>query len=116
MALNLQGGPTYTSNFVDAGIIVNATSDEFYKQPMYYAQGHFSKFVSVGSKRVYTSALDNSSLAVYYSAFKRPDDGIVLVVLNRESSVVPFNIVDGSRLISEYLPASSIATFLYWTD
>lgn len=49
IALNLIGGPTYVNNFVDSPIIVNSTADEFYKQPMFYALGHFSKFVHYDS-------------------------------------------------------------------
>ena len=38
---NLEGGPNWANNFVDSAIIVNSTSDEFYKNPMFYALGHF---------------------------------------------------------------------------
>ncbi|KAH7962696.1 hypothetical protein HPB52_017539 [Rhipicephalus sanguineus] len=41
LALDTGGGPTWVKNFVDSPIIVNATAEEFYKQPMYYALGHF---------------------------------------------------------------------------
>lgn len=41
LALNEEGGPNWARNFVDAPIIVNATSDEFYKQPMFYVLAHF---------------------------------------------------------------------------
>uniref|UniRef100_A0A915HYL0 Glucosylceramidase n=1 Tax=Romanomermis culicivorax TaxID=13658 RepID=A0A915HYL0_ROMCU len=41
MALDLTGGPNWVSNFVDSPIIVNASGGEFYKQPMFYALGHF---------------------------------------------------------------------------
>ncbi len=34
LALNERGGPNWVLNFVDAAVIVNATADEFYKQPM----------------------------------------------------------------------------------
>ncbi|CAG0889293.1 unnamed protein product [Cyprideis torosa] len=37
--------PNWAGNLVDAPIIVNPTANEFYKQPMYYAMGHFSKFL-----------------------------------------------------------------------
>lgn len=43
LALDLQGGPNWVKNFVDSPVIVNSTSDEFYKQPTYYVMGHFSK-------------------------------------------------------------------------
>ena len=48
----MDGGPNWANNFVDAPIIVNAAQDEFYKNPMYYAMAHFSKFVTEGSVRV----------------------------------------------------------------
>lgn len=41
LALDMKGGPNWVKNFVDSPIIVNAANDEFYKQPMFYAMGHF---------------------------------------------------------------------------
>ena len=41
MILDMQGGPNWVGNFVDAPIIVNADADEFYKNPMFYHMGHF---------------------------------------------------------------------------
>lgn len=79
MALDLGGGPSYIENFVDSSIIVNATGQEFYKQPMYYAIGHFSKFIPRDSVRIYSSQC-NSEVEVV--AFKKPDGGVVIVILN----------------------------------
>ncbi|KAL3095553.1 hypothetical protein niasHT_024379 [Heterodera trifolii] len=45
MCLDLEGGPNLARNFVDSPIIVNASAGEFYKQPMFYAMAHFSRFV-----------------------------------------------------------------------
>lgn len=67
------------SNFIDSPIIVNQTKDEFYKQPMFYAIGHFSKFISRGSKRI---KLTQTSI-VKSVGFKRPDGAIVIVLYNR---------------------------------
>lgn len=47
IALDMTGGPNWVNNFVDSPIIVNSVADEFYKQPMFYVLGHFSKFVSI---------------------------------------------------------------------
>lgn len=53
MALDTSGGPESTQDMkLDAGIIINATLDEFYKQPIYYVLGHFSKFILPGAYRV----------------------------------------------------------------
>lgn len=42
------GGPTWKGVYVDSPVIVNASAGEFYKQPTYFALGHFSKFLSPG--------------------------------------------------------------------
>ena len=54
MALGVDGGPNWVNNTVDSPIIVNKDKDEFYKQPMYYVLGHFSRFFQPGSVRVDT--------------------------------------------------------------
>ncbi|KAJ8910784.1 hypothetical protein NQ315_015125 [Exocentrus adspersus] len=112
MALDETGGPTYINNNVDSPIIVNATADEFYKQPMYYAIGHFSKFVPRGSVRI-SSTQFSSDIPV--TAFRRPDSGVVVVILNQRNEDVPIVIMDESRgKISTNLTASSFTTVLYW--
>lgn len=80
LALNLTGGPNWSGNFVDAGIIVNEVDDEFYKQPMYYALGHFSKFVNRDSVRVRISP--NAEVNVQAIAFQTTDNRTVVVVYN----------------------------------
>lgn len=41
LVLDLEGGPNWVKNFVDSPIIVNKTSDVFYKQPTFYILTHF---------------------------------------------------------------------------
>ena len=43
LALNEEGGPNWANNFVDSAIIVNATLDVFYKNPMYVCMYSKSK-------------------------------------------------------------------------
>lgn len=81
MAVDLKGGPTYIENYVDSPVMVNVTADEFYKQPMFYALGHFSKFIPRGSIRVKTEVNDYSGVEVV--AVKRPDNATTVVVLNK---------------------------------
>ncbi|KHJ95603.1 hypothetical protein OESDEN_04451 [Oesophagostomum dentatum] len=40
ICLDETSGPTWVDNNLDSPIIVNATADKFYKQPMFYAMGH----------------------------------------------------------------------------
>lgn len=69
LALDVKGGPNWANNFVDAAIIVNASANEFLKQPMFYAMGHFSKFVPENSVRV-DLQVENGNKQLYHVAFK----------------------------------------------
>uniref|UniRef100_A0A914EDM0 Glucosylceramidase n=1 Tax=Acrobeloides nanus TaxID=290746 RepID=A0A914EDM0_9BILA len=42
ICLDPSGGPNWVGNLVDAPILVSNTTDEFEKQPMYYALGHLA--------------------------------------------------------------------------
>ncbi|XP_013384673.1 glucosylceramidase [Lingula anatina] len=113
LALNMQGGPNWVKNFVDSPIIVNAERDEFYKQPMFYVMGHFSKFVPPDSVRIDLTSSDKSILAV---AFTAPDKSTVLVTSNRQNQDVTVVVKDsavGTMTIT--LPRHSIQTFVWWT-
>lgn len=81
MALNEEGGPSYIRNFVDSPIIVSKATNEFYKQPMFYAIGHFSKFLTPGSVRIESTISPANVLEAV--SVKRPDQSIAIVVLNR---------------------------------
>ncbi|CAH1966247.1 unnamed protein product [Acanthoscelides obtectus] len=112
MALNLQGGPTYIANYLDAPIIVNATAGEFYKQPYFYVIGHFSKFVPRGSLRIETTHTDKDLIV---TAFRRPDNGTAIVILNRTDKIKHVTLTTGDgRNISTQLTKRSLSTFLYW--
>lgn len=88
IALNECGGPNWAKNFVDSPIIVAAYLDEFYKQPMFYAISHFSKFVPRGSYRIFSEILNQSDVRertnrdIKAIAFLTPEDQIVIVAIN----------------------------------
>lgn len=60
LALDTNGGPSMTYD-IDAAVIINQTGAEFYKQPIFYALGHFSKFVPPGAKRVEVITTESES-------------------------------------------------------
>lgn len=78
LALDSEGGPSLSIK-IDAPVIVNQTSGEFYKQPMFYAMGHFSKFVQPKSKKVkVSSSLDTTSSS---GGVNKPDKDLMKQML-----------------------------------
>lgn len=97
MALNLQGGPNWANNFVDSPIIVDASKNEFYKQPMYYALAHFSRFLRPNSTRVATEISHKQftlSKDIYAVAVENKSTGHVIVnILNTSTSKRKVNVL-----------------------
>lgn len=70
LILDTNGGPNYYNGFADAPIIVNITSGEIFKQPTFYAIGHFSRFITEGSVRIDVSS-SNGMLKIFFSSHSR---------------------------------------------
>lgn len=81
--MDLKGGPNWAGLKADAAILVNSTADEFLKQPIYYGIGHVSKFVPPDSKRIEMNVDTYSPKSLQAVAFLRPDNGTVVVFLNK---------------------------------
>lgn len=79
LVLDETGGPNWINNFVDSPIIVNGETDEFYKQPMYYALKHFSRFVDRDSVRISITDTDT----IKSTAFLTPSNATVVVLYNK---------------------------------
>jgi glucosylceramidase len=87
LCLNEQGGPTFVGNYLDASIIVNSTTDEFYKQPQFYFLGHFSKLIVPYSQRIGLNIQGNSkNLLLDATAYQTPSDQYVVVLQNRHQT------------------------------
>ncbi|XP_059139428.1 lysosomal acid glucosylceramidase-like [Physella acuta] len=114
LALNQQGGPNWVSNFVDSPVIVNAKDGLFYKQPMFYVMGHFSKFVVPGSVSLGTEAEVNDTL-IEVTAFRRPDNSYATIIHNKGSEKTAVFLSDGSGgYLSVTSPGFSIQTVIWW--
>ena len=86
LALDLQGGPNWAGNFVDAPIIVDPENGMFYKQPMYYALGHISRFLTPGSVRIglhKPSDIFIEAVAVKMPLESNGHNTLAVVILNR---------------------------------
>lgn len=115
MALDLGGGPTWIKNNLDAPIIVNAQRDEYYKSPMFYALGHFSRFVERNSTRLdYRIANAQYDYPFEVVAFHDPKGYIVIVALNANHHPVPLRVIVGKQLIRVVtLRADSFNTIIF---
>ncbi|XP_003402889.2 lysosomal acid glucosylceramidase isoform X1 [Bombus terrestris] len=110
IALDATGGPNWIQNYVDSPIIVNADADEFYKQPMYYALKHFSRFVDRGSIRISITDTDD----VKATAFLTPSDQVVVVLYNNNTQKKNIVLNDPKKNpICLELPAYSMNTVIY---
>ena len=77
-------------------IIVNPEANEYYKNPTFYALGHFSKFLPPGTQRVGINPeiFDNEKGNLQSGLFERPDGGNVLIVINSLNDQQVFTIDD----------------------
>ncbi|GFS09420.1 glucosylceramidase [Elysia marginata] len=113
MALSTKGGPNWVSNFDDSPIIVNEAKKEFYKQPMFYVMGHFSKYLVPGSIWVKVKA-SKAEPDVQITAFQRPDKSIAAVIHNLGEDDVKLALRDGNSGYHEVTsPGKSIQTVIW---
>ncbi|KAH8385724.1 hypothetical protein KR200_011617 [Drosophila serrata] len=117
LVLDEQGGPNYVNNFVDAPVIVNATNrQEIYKQPIFYAIGHFSKFLPAESVRIEAKIENESNPFTQLSVvgFQRPDGSVAVIIYNGQNLPVDVALNDSQRgMIGLRLPPRSWHTVLY---
>ncbi|KAE9020329.1 hypothetical protein PF004_g5467 [Phytophthora fragariae] len=113
LVLNTTGGPTWIDNLVDSPILIDEEGGaEFYKQPMFYAMGHFSKFLPPDSVRVAltTSSSASSTLSSVDSvAFLTPDNQVVLILSNRDSSAHNITLSLSSQQLSTSLTLEALS-------
>lgn len=112
MALDPQGGPNWSKNYVDSPIIINETSREYYRQPMYYALAHFTKFLPPGSALIGRIVL-NSDPNLYATTFLDNDRNLIAVILNTNNHPLRVDIEGfSSKKLSIKMKAHSIRTLI----
>lgn len=119
MALDMQGGPNWAENYVDAPIIVNAEKNEFYRQPMFYVMGHFSKFVPPSSVVVEAEVTKGDKIGVVAASYAKEGRGIQVVVIHNQSDWPQRVQIKDCYLEKEFfvdLPEKSIMTMIWPTD
>mmetsp|Transcript_24114 Transcript_24114/g.35250 ORF Transcript_24114/g.35250 Transcript_24114/m.35250 type:complete len:203 (+) Transcript_24114:1193-1801(+) len=114
LVLDKEGGPNWAGNYCDAPIIVDTEgSDQFYLQPMYYIMGHFSKYITSGSKRIGTKVLTNDN-GIESVSFLTTENNLVLVMQyrgkTRDKKTATFEIRINELSISGTIEKDSVVT------
>ena len=113
MALDMKGGPRWNGEGGCGGTInIDANKGEAYKQPSFYAIGHFSKFISPDSVRIgHTIEKPVDGLSVL--TVRRPDNQTVLVALNANKEDIILNINHSNKRISQKISGNSLQSYIW---
>ncbi|CAJ0941025.1 unnamed protein product, partial [Mesorhabditis belari] len=119
LCVDTSGGPSWIGNNLDAAIVVDKHNKSFMKQPMFYAIGHFSKFIGENADYM-ASEFSRKGIGVSdisHSAFVNPDGSRALILYNKNSSYSwNISVVDDATPFSQLiltLPPKSIVTVLW---
>lgn len=116
MILDENGGPWLTSpihgnpdpNIQQPVVVVNRQTKKVDYMAVYYYLAHFSKFVRPGAVRISMSGTQENIRAL---AFRAPDGGIVLQLLNRRDMPATVTVAWRDLVLKAELPALSIGTY-----
>ncbi len=112
MILDQQGGPNVSSNWCDAGILINTATKTYQFRPIYYAMAQYSKYVKPGAVRI--GCTSTGSQTPELMAFKNPDSTIVVIAHNGANASYNGRVVIGSNQVEYATTPLSIDDFC-WT-
>lgn len=107
MVLDENGGPNYVGNFCDAPFLYHTADGELKERMTFSAIAHFSRYIKAGAVRIGHSCYTEE---IEVTAFKNPDESIVIVMLNQTSKELPVTIRIREECVSMTVKAHSIAT------
>ncbi len=110
MIVDLKGGPYHNrDNGVKAQIIVDKANNTFTFGDIYYAVGHFSKFIKRGAKRIGSSTFDDS---LRVTAFQNPNGEVVVIILNKAEKAFSPKLRIQDCTAGLEIPAKSLTTLI----
>lgn len=102
--LDMKGGPNHAKNFCYAPVHVDFSSEKLIYTNIFYYQGHFSKFVKPGAKRVACVTTRSQLIA---TSFINDDGKLIVVVMNSTNNKMDYNLfVENKMSQLEALPHS----------
>jgi len=111
--LDSNGGPNHVGNFVHAPFLYNIDRQILMRQRTLTHFYHFCHYIVPGSRRVafsrYTDRLE-------VTAYKRPDHKIVIVILSRDSDILPVNFRINGKTTQYSIRPKAIVTVMIDPD
>lgn len=116
MALDTEGGPGWLGGRLDSPIIVDKARDIYYKSPMYYAIGQFSRYIPEGSIKLADRVInDKYDFHFETVTFLTPDKRqLVTVILN--DNPYPIELIIEPLKSAQHIAPSQNAGFLVRVD
>ena len=108
MVLDNHGGPNHKFNFCNSPIMLSRFKNKYTKNLSYYYITHFSKFIKPNSKRIGFSKFSDK---FEITAFKNPDNSVIIVLLNRNDYNIEYNLKIGNYILHDNLDKHAIVTF-----
>lgn len=93
LALDMSGGPTWSHNNLDSAILVDQSTSTYYKNPMFYALGHVSRFIRPGAHIVATTITPKGSSIPSLTGLRQ--DEIVFIAAENEEHPSPSSPLKG---------------------
>ena len=83
--------------------------EKYIRNLTYYYIGHFSRYIQKGGKRIGFSTYTDK---IEVTAFKNPDNSIVIILLNRNDFNKEYNICINNNVIHDNLDSHAIVTLI----
>lgn len=108
IVLDYNGGPNHKNNFCNSPIMLSQNKTSYIKNLSFYYIAHFSKFIKPGAKKI---AFSKFSDKIEVTAFKNPDNSVIIVLLNRNNFNIEYNLKINEKIFHDNLDANAIVTF-----
>ena len=109
MVLDYKGGPNHKNNNCNSPIMLNKENTDYIKTPTFYYIAQFSKFIKPGAKRIGFSRFTEG---INMTAFRNQDNSIVVVLLNKNSYNIEYNLCIDNQYLHDNLDGNAIVTFV----
>lgn len=107
LLLDEKGGPNYAGNYCHSPFLYNTQTKELMPQKTLTDFFQFSHYLKCGYTRIATTKYSDEIDAV---AYKTPDNGITLIILNKGKELRPVNFRLNGDVGTVLLPAGTLAT------